>query len=63
MENEMMVKKKSIYITPKCVSAEMKEDLLLTTSSDEVPVLPDEPAIPAAREEHRRDINIWDQGW
>lgn len=59
----MMSKNKRIYITPKCVSVEMKDDLLMAASTDEVPVLPDEPAIPAAREEHRRDINIWDQGW
>ena len=54
---------KNVYIAPRCESIEIMCDQLMAISTDQIPVDPDTPAIPAARDEHWRQNNVWDKTW
>ena len=58
-----MSTKKNIYIAPQCESVEIMIGQLMAISTDQLPVDPDTPATPAARDEHRDQNNIWDNVW
>ena len=58
-----MNKKKSSYIVPQCDVVSVQPCVLMAASTDSIPVDPDTPAIPAAREEHRSYKNVWENEW
>jgi hypothetical protein len=54
---------KNSYIVPQCDMVNVQPCLLMAASIDSIPVDPDTPAIPAAREEHDSRKNIWENEW
>lgn len=54
---------KKSYIVPQCDMVNVQPCLLMAASIDSIPVDPDTPAIPAAREDHDSRKNIWENEW
>ena len=55
--------KKSRYTVPKCVALDVQADKLMAISVDKLPVDPETPGIPAAREERDSNASVWGQEW
>ena len=55
--------KKCSYTAPKCVAMDLQAEKLVAISVDKLPVDPDTPGIPAAREDNSHNSSVWENEW
>lgn len=55
--------KKSSYTAPKCIALDVHADKLMAISVDKLPVDPETPGIPAAREDNGSNASVWNTEW
>ena len=54
---------KNKYLIPKCVALSLQADKLMAMSTDKLPIDPETPGIPAAREDNGSNASVWNTEW